>query len=149
MNPILQNILAVVAGIVVGSGVNMGLLQVGMDIIPPPEGIDFMDPESIKANMHLFETKHFITPFLAHALGTLLGAFIAARIAATQKMTFAMVIGGFFLLGGIANVMMLPAPLWFNVVDLGLAYFPMAWLGGRMGGGTGKPEPEPTSGQAA
>jgi hypothetical protein len=34
-----------------------------------------------------------------------------------------------FLLGGIANVAMLPAPLWFSALDLLLAYLPMAWLG--------------------
>jgi hypothetical protein len=27
---------------------------------------------------------------------------------------------------------MLPAPMWFNVVDLVGAYLPMAWLGGRL-----------------
>jgi len=26
---------------------------------------------------------------------------------------------------------MLPAPMWFNVVDIALAYIPMAWIGGR------------------
>lgn len=26
-------------------------------------------------------------------------------------------------------VQMIPAPLWFDVLDLALAYLPMAWLG--------------------
>ena len=65
------------------------------------------------------------------ALGALVGAFLAAKIAASYKMTFAFVIGGFFLLGGIMAASMLPAPMWFNVIDIGLAYIPMAWMGGR------------------
>lgn len=132
MNPILKNILAVVAGVVLGSIVNMGLIMISGSIIPPPEGVDVTNMESLKASMHLFEPKHFIFPFLAHALGTLAGAFVAALIAATHKMKFALGVGVFFLLGGIANVFMLPSPTWFAVLDLVGAYIPMGWLGGRL-----------------
>jgi len=133
MNPILRNVLAVIAGIFIGGFVNGGLIMLSPNIIPPPNGVDPMDMESLKANIHLFETKHFIMPFLAHALGTLVGALIAALIAATHKMKMAMIVGGFFLIGGIVNVMMLPAPIWFKIVDLVGAYIPMAWLGGQLG----------------
>lgn len=135
MNPILKNILAVIAGVVLGSIVNMGLIMISGSIIPPPDGVDVTNMESLKANMHLFEPKHFIFPFLAHALGTLAGAFVAALIAATHKMKFALGIGAFFLLGGIANVFMLPSPTWFAVLDLVGAYIPMGWLGGRLAAG--------------
>ncbi|MEZ4979368.1 MAG: hypothetical protein R2772_08720 [Chitinophagales bacterium] len=93
-----------------------------------PEGVNPADMESLKANMHLFQPKHFLMPFLAHALGTLAGAFVAALLAASNKLRLAMVIGIFFLAGGIANIMMLPSPLWFSILDLGLAYLPMAYL---------------------
>ncbi len=130
----MKNILAVVAGVVIGSIVNMGLITVSGSIIPPPEGADVTTMEGLKAAMHLFQPKHFIMPFLAHALGTLVGAFCAAKIAANRKMTFALVIGAFFLIGGIANVFMLPSPVWFAVLDIVAAYIPMAWLGGRLAG---------------
>jgi len=133
MNPILKNVLAVVAGVLVGGLVNMGLIMLGPSIFPLPEGVNPMDPESLKAGIPLFETRHFVFPFLAHALGTLAGAFVAALIAANRKMTFALVIGVFFLAGGIMNVVDLPAPLGFEVLDLVVAYIPMAWLGGKLG----------------
>ena len=132
MNPIIRNILAVAAGIVVGSVVNMGLITVSSSIIPPPPGVDPTDMESLKASMHLFEAMHFIFPFLAHALGTLAGAFTAALLAASHKMKFALVIGAFFLIGGSAASFMIPAPIWFIVLDLVAAYIPMAWIGGRI-----------------
>jgi len=134
MNPILRNILAVVAGIFIGGAVNMGLIMLSSEIIPLPEGVDPADIESLKANLHLFEAKHFIMPFLAHALGTLVGALITALIAATHKMKMALIIGVFFLTGGIANVAMLGGPIWFTILDLVVAYLPMAWLGGMFGG---------------
>lgn len=131
MKPLLRNIAAVLLGIVVGSVINMSLIMVSGKVIPPPAGTDVTTMEGLKASMHLFEPQHFLFPFLAHALGTLAGAAVAATIAASRKVACALVVGAFFLVGGIANVFMLPAPLWFDAVDLILAYLPMAWLGSR------------------
>ena len=128
MNKTVRNILAVIAGAVVGSVVNMGIIMVSGSIIPPPEGVDNTTVEGLKAGIHLFQPKHFLFPFLAHALGTFVGALLTAFIATNRKLLFAMIIGVFFLAGGIGNVLMLPSPLWFTLVDLIGAYFPMAFL---------------------
>ena len=135
MPAILRNILAVIVGSVIGSVVNMGIIMLSGSVIPPPEGADLTTPEGLKASMILMEPRHFIFPFLAHALGTFVGAYIAARIAANRKMTMAMIVGVLFLIGGIANVLMLPSPMWFTVLDLVVAYLPMAWLGGKLAKG--------------
>jgi hypothetical protein len=132
MNATIKNILAVIAGIIIGGFINMGIILISGSIIPPPEGVDVTTTEGMKAGIHLFEAKHFIFPFLAHALGTFFGALITFKIAATHKMKFALGIGGFFLLGGIAAATMIPAPTWFIVVDLLFAYIPMAWLVGKL-----------------
>ena len=132
MHPIIQNTLAIVTGILIGSTVNMGIITISGSIIAPPEGIDNTTMEGLKASMHLFEPKHFLMPFLAHAIGTLAGAFMVALIATEQKLKFALGIGLFFMLGGIANVIMLPSPLWFTSLDLGAAYIPMAYIAGKL-----------------
>lgn len=129
---ILKNIIAIVLGLLIGGTINMGIIMVSGSIITPPEGANLTTMEGLLEAMPLMEPKHFLMPFLAHALGTLIGAFIAAKIAANNKMTFAIVIGCFFLLGGIMNIVMLPSPLWFTIVDLGIAYIPMAYLGGKV-----------------
>jgi len=132
MNSIVRNILAVIAGIIIGSIVNMGIIMLSSSIIPPPEGVNPADMDSIKSNMHLYEAKHFIMPFLAHAFGTLVGALIATLLAASNNFAFAIAIGVVFLIGGIANIMMLPSPMWFNVLDITVAYIPMAYLGYKL-----------------
>lgn len=132
MNTTVRNILAVVAGLLVGSAVNMGLVMLSGHIIPPPAGADVTTVEGLKASMHLFEPRHFVFPFLAHALGTFVGALVAVLIAETRRYLLAMIIGVFFLLGGITNAMMLPAPSWFITLDLVVAYLPMAWLAARL-----------------
>ena len=132
MHPIVRNILAVLAGIIAGTIVNMGIIKLSGSLIPLPEGVDPNDLESIKSNLHLYQPKHFIMPFLAHALGALAGAYIVARLAANHAMKFAIGIGAFFLLGGIAAVAMIGGPMWFNVLDLVVAYIPMGYLGGKL-----------------
>lgn len=138
MHPIIRNILAVLAGIILGSIVNMGIIMISGSIIPPPEGADVTSMESLKATMHLFGPQHFIFPFLAHALGTLAGAVVAALIAAKNKLVFALLVGVFFLMGGIANIFMLPSPVWYSIVDIVGAYLPMGWLGARIASGLSK-----------
>ena len=125
----LRMLVAVVLGLVVGSVVNMSLIMVGGKVIAPPAGADVTTMEGLKASLHLFEARHFVFPFLAHALGTLAGAAVAALLAPDGSAGLAYAVGIVFLLGGIANVVMLPAPVWFCAVDLLLAYLPAAWLG--------------------
>ena len=137
MNPILKNILAVLAGILIGGAVNMGLIMISGSIIPPPEGADMTTAEGLTAALPLLEPKHFIFPFLAHALGTLVGAFLAAKLAASKQLLMAMIIGLFTLAGGIAAVFMIPAPTWFIALDLLIAYLPMAYLGWILAGRNG------------
>ncbi len=132
MGTIIRNILAVIVGFVAGSIVNMSLIVISGQVIPPPEGADITTMEGLKASMHLFEPKHFLFPFLAHALGALVGALIAALLAASQKMTLALVVSALFLLGGIVNIAILPSPAWFSALDLIAAYLPMGWLGGKL-----------------
>lgn len=132
MNPILRNVGAVIAGLIVGSVVNMSLISISGSVIPPPAGADITTMEGLKETMHLMEPKHFLFPFLAHALGTLVGAWVAAMIAVGNKLRSALIVGFFFMAGGIANVMMLPSPLWYSIVDIVVAYVPMALLGNRL-----------------
>ena len=133
MNPSLKNVLAVILGIVIGGIVNMGLINLGGIVIPPPAGAEVSDVESLAQSMHLFEAKHFIFPFLAHAVGTLVGAIIAFKVAANNNLKMSLVVGGVFLIGGTMMVFSLPAPLWFDALDLIVAYLPMGWLGAKIG----------------
>lgn len=133
MPGLVRNALAVVAGFLVGSLVNMALISLSPSLIPPPAGVDVRNAESLGSSIHLFEAKHFVMPFLAHALGTFAGALTAFLIAVTYKSRVAWIIGFLFLLGGIAAIFVIPAPVWFIALDLLVAYLPMAWLAIRTG----------------
>ena len=132
MNPFTRNLVATILGLLIGSAVNMLIVIIGSRLVPPPAGVDMADSKSIAESVHLLRPSHFIFPFLAHALGTFVGAFIACRLAHGRRAAYAYVVGGLFLVGGIAAVTMIPAPGWFVAVDLGLAYIPMAFLAAKV-----------------
>lgn len=129
---IVRLILSVLAGIVLGSITNMALVNLGPSVIPLPEGADVSTTEGLALAMSLFEPKHFLFPFLGHALGTLVGAFLAKKLSGFNSGLPAYIIGFFFLAGGLIMIAMVPSPLWFTIADLGLAYLPMAWLAKRL-----------------
>jgi hypothetical protein len=134
MSAILRNVISVFAGLIVGSLVNSSMVAAGANWFELPEGVDPKNLESIKANLHLYEAKHFINPLLAHSFGSLAGGIVAALIAASHKMKFALAVGAVFLVGGIMMISIIGGPIWFILVDLMLAYIPMAYLGAVIGG---------------
>ena len=126
----------------------MALITLSPSLIPPPAGVDVTDAESLSKAIHLFEPRHFIMPFLAHAVGTLAGALAAYLIAATYRAQIAFAIGAVFLCGGVAASFLIPAPAWFIALDLLAAYLPMAWLAIQIGSRM-KPVSSPTRRQEA
>lgn len=128
MPPILRTILGVLVGATICIFLNGLLLGFMMKLIGTPEGFDPKD----FTTYHLLQAKHYLSPFIAHAVPSLVGGAIAALIAATHKVTMALIVGGLHLLGGIAAVFMIDAPLWFDALDLTVAYLPMAWIGGKL-----------------
>lgn len=133
MKTLARNLLAVVLGLLVGGLVNMSLVTAGPKVFPPPAGVDMTTPEGIAAAMPLLQPEHFVFPFLAHAVGTFVGALVAFLAASDRRPLFAWIIGVATLAGGITVSFMIPAPAWFIALDLLGAYLPMTWLAIRVG----------------
>lgn len=129
MKQVVLYFLAIFAGALIGSVANMLIISFSTNIIPLPKGADNSSIKSLEQTIHLFQFKHFMIPLLGHAAGSLTGGTIAAWIAPGNKLLVALTIGFFFLIGGAMMVFQLPSPVWFNVVDLTLAYLPMSWIG--------------------
>lgn len=139
MKVVATNILAFIVGLIIGSIVNLALVNIGMSVIPLPEGADASTMDGLREAMKSFPPANFVFPFLAHAIGTLAGALVAAKLAASHHMKTALAIGVFFLMGGISMVAMCGGPVWFIAADLLIAYLPMGFLGGKLGR---RPQPQ-------
>lgn len=125
----IRSILAVFAGIILGATCNMVFIQSGYHLVEMPEGFVPESMESLKKSIHKFSFIHFVFPFLAHAIGTFVGAMVVALIDRKRSHITVYLIGLLFFIGGLMMVIQLPAPFTFEFVDLVFAYFPMAWLG--------------------
>jgi hypothetical protein len=124
----IKNVVLVFISLIVGGSLNMAMIMFSSKIIPLPHGVDVTTEAGLKAGMHLFEAKHFIMPFLAHALGTLLSAIIIVKIMPKRKQFWAYFVAAMFFAGGFMEVLSLPSPLWFSLTDLIVAYFPMSFI---------------------
>ena len=132
MKGIVLNVLVFVACVFAGGITNGLIINYSAAIIPPPAGSDLTTEEGLKAAMAVMEPKHFVMPFLAHAIGTLVGAFLVTLLTKERKLFRALLVGFLFFLAGTYMVFILPSPLWFDALDLGLAYIPMAWIGYKL-----------------
>ena len=125
MKQTLKNIAIVILGIIVGMIVNIGLIILGGTIFPPSENLEPM-------NAMNWDFKYFIFPFLAHSIGTLSGALIVSKLSNKSSIILPLIVGLYFLLGGIYMITILPAPMWFVLLDVILGYIPMALLGWKL-----------------
>ncbi len=114
-------------GLFVGAMVNGSFIQLGMNIFTLPKGVNFDTPEGMQAFRNL-PLKFYIFPFLAHAIGTLSGCIVALLFVRNQAKWVIYCIGYLFFIGGVMAVDMINAPVWFDILDLSVAYLPMAWL---------------------
>lgn len=128
---IFKTILAIVTGIIAGSVVNAAIIFLGNAIFGSPEGMILWDEESVKAHADQLTTANYVCTFLAHQLGTLVGAFVAATIAPFRKLIFALIVGIWFLGSGIYAASVITAPIWFKIADIVL-YLPIAFIGGNL-----------------
>ncbi|HAB36110.1 MAG TPA: hypothetical protein DCE58_05855 [Cryomorphaceae bacterium] len=129
MKPLVLTLLAAILGM----ALNGYLIAYSHLFVAPPVGADLTTEEGLLAAMPLMEPKHYAMPFLAHALGTLLSAFLVSWWVRPATLQRSMLLGFVFLAGGLYMVRILPSPMWFNILDLGLAYLPMAYLGYHAG----------------
>ena len=125
---ILKGLLVLFVALFIGGELNMFIVENGHYLIANPPGTDFTTTEGLKKSMHLMQPKHFVMPFLAHALGTLLSAIIVVKLMPPKAKLFSYLVGLMFFVGGVMMIFMVPSPLWFTIVDLVFAYFPMSFI---------------------
>jgi hypothetical protein len=130
----MKSILLSVLGLILGALTNGIIVQIGASMVSAPLGLDISTEAGLAKAMPLMEFKHFVFPFLAHALGSFVGAFFVSKMRVNRTLINAMAIGFAFLAGGVMMVLMMPGtPLWFIFLDLIVAYLPMAYLGYKLG----------------
>lgn len=114
-------ILGLIAGFVAASASVFAAEMAGHALWPPPAGMDSMDPESIRANIHLIPLQAKIAVVVGWGLAALIGGLIAMVIARTSWPVW--VIAALLLAGALYNLYYIPSPVWMWVA--GIAIIPI------------------------
>ena len=125
MLSILRNTAIVFLGIILGMIFNMGIVYLGGYILETPVNFSPMNATN-------WDLKYFVFPFLAHASGTFSGSYLVSKISKNSSFLYPLIVGIYFLAGGIYMTTIITAPFWFVILDLGFAYVPMSILAWRL-----------------
>ena len=117
-----RNILAVIAGLLIGNIAIMGLHYLGMVFYPLPEKVTMNDIKAITKYISVAPIGSLLFVMLAHIGGTFIAGISTSLI--SKDIIPIYIIGGFFTIAGIYNLYLLPHPLWFNIEVF--FYFPAA-----------------------
>ena len=128
MRIFLRIIFSLILGVFSGSIVNILLIMLGSYIISAPESFNPMNAKDWTIAL-------FIFPFLAHSVGTLAGSFVAAKASKNYHISISLMVGLWFLAGGIYMTTIIPAPAWFETLDIIICYIPMAYIGWNLSKG--------------
>ena len=115
---ILRYVLAYLAGALVAGFVVAGIEALGHAVYPPPAGLDPSDLEQLKAMVATLPVGAFLFVLSAWAAGAYAGGLVAARIAPARRGVLAAAVGALVLAAVVANLTMIPHPLWFSVVGI-------------------------------
>ena len=128
-NPLMRQILGVIAGVVVGGLIVFCVELVGHSLFPTPPGIDLSNPDDVKRLIATLPTGALVMVLVGWALGSLAGAWTANRIARTPMAGW--IVGGLFVLMTAYNFTVIPHPMWMMAVGIAIP-FVMAWVASRM-----------------
>jgi hypothetical protein len=127
----IRSMLGLVCGIITAMMVIFAFQKIGAVFYPMAQGADLTDPEALRQVMAAMPVGAFVTLLAGYAVGTFIGAWVAASIAGRAAIAHALIVGCFFFLANIANVIMIPHPLWYVAASM-LLFLPCAYLGGRL-----------------
>jgi hypothetical protein len=131
MGPVLRSGLGVLAGVVVGGLLIGGVEMFSSRFYPLPAGTNPSDQQALASHISSLPASAFVWVLAAWMIGTLAGAWVAARIAQRKHLIHGAVIGAVFLALGIANMLAIPHPVWVWVCGI-VIFIVAGYAGGRL-----------------
>lgn len=125
----LRMIAAVITGLITG-GIVIALVEGASSMLYPiPESLNVNDRDALGDYTMNMPIGAYIFVLAAWLLGAFGGGVIAVIIG--KQHSVAIIVGTILTLGGIANMFMIPHPIWFMIVGI-LIYIPSAMAGGML-----------------
>ena len=129
---ILRSVGAVIAGLVAAMVFVVGTEAVWAVVYPPAPGVDLHDIEACKANIAKLPADTFVIAVAGWGLAVLSGTWVATRLGPGRHPAHGRIVGSILLFAAVANMLMLPYPIWFWVANL-LTFTAAEMLGTKWG----------------
>lgn len=113
MHPVMRSVLAVVAGLGLSVAVVGGVEALSSRLYPLPEGLDYNDRATMSAAISQLPAGAFVAVLVAWGLGALAGSFAAVYVSGRAALGY--LIGVLLGAAAIANLLIIPHPLWMWV----------------------------------
>ncbi|MFK7765688.1 MAG: hypothetical protein AB8B55_00495 [Mariniblastus sp.] len=123
-----RKIIGVIVGLVVAGAAIAVVEGISSLVYRMPAGLDLNDKEAMKAWVSSLPFGAFLFVLAAHVIGAFAGSFVCAAIVRKPWFIGTLIIAGLLLLGGTANLFLVPHPVWFGIADL-ILYMPSAFAG--------------------
>lgn len=114
----LRILLAIVAGIIVGSICVWAVETLNHLVHPYPAGMKANDMEAFKDYIENLPFSGKLIVILGYALGAFVAGFIATKVSRNGKHTAAIICGIIFLSFTVYNMTVLPTPVWFWILGI-------------------------------
>ena len=132
MPPAVRNVLACVAGVLLGFVTVTITDMIVHRLYPLPPGVDSKDPAALSAAIATMPTMTFVLLALGWVLAAAVGAYTAARLATRSPMACGLTAMGLLLVATLANLRSLPHPTW--MWGAAIVLLPLAgWLAAKKG----------------
>jgi MFS family permease len=127
----LRTVLAIVAGLITAMLVIFGVEAAGMLLFPPPAGMPLETEADLAKLVAMASPAAKAWLVFGWALGSFVGAWVAARISRRHRRIAALAVALFIVAGTVMNAMVITHPLWMNLLGI-LLPVPLALLAARL-----------------
>ena len=127
----IRNIAALIAGIVTAFASIYLIKNLGHTIYPPPPDLDFSDPEAMRPYIATLPIIALLFPMFGWFIGAFAGSLVANFCGDAKPYVFAAIVGGLVFAATVADLILIPHPLWFSITAL-LGIIASAWPATRV-----------------
>lgn len=118
MQRIGHTVVAVVAGVVVAFALAAAIGWLGQQAYPTASGADLSNPGQARDHVRNLPTGALLLVLVSWIVATFCGGIVAAAIEKGRPRRAAAIVGIVVLLATLANLVLIPQPLWFTAVGV-------------------------------
>jgi hypothetical protein len=124
----MKNVLAVICGVVAAMVIFFLFEYISHSAHPFPKNLDMKNSVAMNEYLSSIPFYVFVVVLAGYAVGSFVAGFIIGKMSGSPNRALPLIAGILFTVGAIINLVSIPHPIWFSVVNL-LIYIPLVLAG--------------------